>query len=144
MLRSAGIEDADRLAPLLDNLGYAAGAQQVSERLSRLLADQTYAAWVCVLDGGIVGFAAGHLIFPIENDTPAAQLIALVTAEHVRGQGVGSALGREFEEWAKSRGATRAIVNSGSQRLGAHAFYTGQGYATTGVRFGKRLSSPNQ
>lgn len=30
------------------------------------------------------------------------------------------------------------------RELGAHAFYTGQGYAATGVRFGKRRSSLNQ
>ena len=98
-----------REAPCFARL--ASSAIQVSERLSRLLADQTYAARACALDGSIVGFAAGHLVFPIENDTPAAQPIALVTAEHVRGQGVGSALGREFEDWAMPRGASRAIVN---------------------------------
>ena len=89
--------------------------------------------------GSLLGFAAGHLVFPIEDDTPAAQLIALVTAENSRGHGVGTALCAAFESWAIKNGATRAVLNSSTQRLTAHAFYTARGYVSSGIRFSKTL-----
>ncbi|PDP88113.1 GNAT family N-acetyltransferase [Glycomyces fuscus] len=89
--------------------------------------------------GELLGFAAGHLLFPVEDDAPAAQLIALVTAEGARGRGVGTALCAAFETWAVERGAARAMLNSSTWRTEAHAFYTRRGYAASGARFSKSL-----
>ncbi len=142
LVRMARAEDAGGLGSLFQDLGYPASQPQLLQRLTRLIEDNTYAAWVGLIDDSPIGFAAGHLIFPVEDDAPAAQLIALVTAHDARGSGVGSALCREFEYWAISRGATRAVVNSGMHRADAHNFYESQGYIRSGVRFGKRLTKP--
>ena len=69
-----------------------------------------------VQDESIVGFAAGHIVHPVEEDNPAAQLIALVIAPRHERTGAGTALVHEFETWACSNGARRALVNSGEQR----------------------------
>ena len=77
-----------------------------------------------------MGFAAGHLVHPIEDDRPAAQLIALVSSTEARGTGVGTALCRTFEDWALTHGAQRAVVNSGNHRQSAHDFYQRHGGPT--------------
>lgn len=132
--------DAGRLEPLFRVLGYPASGQQLAIRLDRLRNDVTYIAWVACVSGQVVGFAAGHLIYPIEDDAPAAQLIALVTDPRHSDRGVGTGLCQQFEAWSQSQGAKRAVVNSGDERTGAHRFYERQGYEATGLRFRKSLA----
>ncbi len=141
-VRRANADDAEALAPLLDALGYPADAGAIHARLSRLVRDQSYESWVAVKDGAVVGLAAGHLVHPLEEDDPAAQLIALVTAPPHEGIGVGQALVERFEAWAVASGARRGLMNSGDHRVGTHAFYRRRGYAQTGLRFGKVLNEP--
>lgn len=139
-VRAASLEDAESLVPLLEQLGYPAEPAEIRRRLQRTTA-RDYAAWVFVTDSGsdVIGFAAGHLLLPYENDAPAAQLMILVVDERHRGSGVGTALLDAFEAWATSRGASRVIVSSGLERVATHAFYVRQGWARTGVRFGRQL-----
>ncbi|WP_444964061.1 GNAT family N-acetyltransferase [Nocardiopsis sp. M1B1] len=139
-VRTVRTADADGLVPLYAALSHPATAAQVRSRLERLAGDPTYGFWVGeVVSGELLGFAAGHLLFPVEDDTPAAQLIALVTAGDARGRGVGTALCAAFEAWAVERGAARAMLNSSTGRAEAHAFYTRRGYTASGVRFSKSL-----
>jgi GNAT superfamily N-acetyltransferase len=142
-VRVATRADGDRLPPLFDALAHPATVSQLRVRLARLCSDPVYEAWVAADQTGLlVAFAAGHLFFPVEDDTPAAQLIALVAASTARGQGVGTMLVRRFESWAVQNGATRAVLTSSLERADAHAFYLGQGYIASGARFSKTLSSP--
>jgi|SRR5690625_1343210 len=144
-VRRVQSDDASALVPLFATLGYPTTTDRLRKRIARLLADATYDAWIAVdTDMNVVGFAAGHLIYPIENDTPAAQLIALVSAEHARGQGVGSSLCTAFEQWATIGGATRAVLSSGQNRPDAHRFYEYRGYIRSGIKFGKQLAEMPQ
>jgi len=120
-------------------LGHPATAAQLAGRLARLARDETYEAWVAVNADVVTGFAAGHIVHPVEDDTPAAQLIALVVSADARGSRVGSDLCAAFEGWAIEQGAGRAVVTSGSHRLSAHRFYERLGYERSGLRFGKKL-----
>lgn len=140
-IRTVRVADSDRLVELFTDLAHPATAGQIRRRVARLLEDDTYRMWVAENDeGGLDGFAAGHIVFPIEDDAPAAQLIALVTSERARGTGLGGGLCAAFEQWARSRGAHRAVVNSGADRHSSHEFYRHLGWEQTGARFGKRLT----
>lgn len=139
-IRTVELQDSAALDDLFVALGYPATQSAIRQRLTRLRSDPTYAAWVAVQDESIVGFAAGHIVHPIEEDHPAAQLIALVIAPRHERTGAGTALVYEFETWARSNGARQALVNSGEQRRGAHTFYEHRGYTSTGLRFNKTLS----
>jgi len=137
--------DAGQLPPLFEALSHSATVDQLRVRLARLCSDPLYEAWVAADQAGLlVGFAAGHLVFPVEDDTPAAQLIALVCAPTARGQGVGTMLCAAFEEWAVHHGATRAVLTSSAERSDAHAFYMQRGYAASGTRFSKTFASQDQ
>lgn len=131
--------DAEMLVPLFAELGYPTTAADVARRLDRLAADNSYEAWVRVEDGIIAGFAAAHLVHPIEDDRPAAQLIALVTLPSMAGHGIGGSLVAHFEEWARAAGAARLVISSGIDRHDTHAFYERRGYTAGGLRFNKRL-----
>lgn len=140
-IRQAELDDSTALVCLFDALNYPTDAATIRQRLSRIHSDATYEAWVADQDGAVLGFAAGHLVFPLEEDHPAAQLIALVTAPHHERSGVGHALCEHVEAWALTNGARRLIVNSGDHRVESHAFYLRSGYTRTGVRFGKLLAN---
>jgi len=139
-VRTASPNDAEQLVPLFTQLGYPTEATEIRRRLQRN-ATTEYAAWVfeAVSGSGVIGFAAGHLLLPYENDAAAAQLMILVVDERHRASGAGTALVNQFESWATSRGASRSIVSSGLDRVATHDFYIQRGYKHTGVRFGRQL-----
>lgn len=140
-IRQTHLDDAGTLVGLFDALGYPADAGTVQRRLSRLHSDASYESWVACRDGSVIGFAAGHLVHPIEEDCPVGQLIALVTAPQHEGFGVGRALVEQFEAWAHMSGARRLLVSSGDHRVETHTFYLRRGYTQTGLRFGKSLGA---
>lgn len=134
-----------QLPPLFEALSHPATVNQLRVRLTRLCSDPLYEAWVAADGAGLlVGFAAGRLVFPVEDDTPAAQLIALVSAPTARSQGVGTMLCAAFEGWAVHNGATRAVLTSSAERPDANAFYTRRGYAASGTRFSKTFGLQGQ
>ena len=57
-----------------------------------------------------------------------ANILGLAVAGDFRGQGIGSALLKRAEEWARENGASSMRLNSGESRKQAHEFYRAQGY----------------
>lgn len=134
-IRPALAADAERLAPLLGELGYPADAGQVRERLARFDGDAGAAAFVAVVGGAVGGLATVHAHHALNRDEPAVQLTLLVIAGTLRGSGVGSALVAAAERWAERQGARRLVVTTAVHRAGAHAFYERLGYTLTGRRY---------
>ena len=96
--------------------------------------------WVAEGDGGSLhGLAAGHVMFSIEDNGPAAQLTALVVDRSVQGTGLGRRLVETFENWAGENAVVRVVTTSATHRAAAQAFYVHLGYEHPGRRFGKRL-----
>ena len=139
-VRTASHKDAEQLGPPFKQLGYPAEATEIRRRLQRN-ATTDYAAWVfdAKSGSGVIGFAAGHLLRPYENEAAAAQLMILVMDERHRAGGGGTALVNQFESWATSRGASRSVVSFGLDRVATHEFCARRGYECTGVSFGRQL-----
>lgn len=57
-----------------------------------------------------------------------ANILGLAVAADYRRQGIGSALLKRAEEWARENGASSMRLNSGESRKQAHEFYRAQGY----------------
>ena len=57
-----------------------------------------------------------------------ANILGLAVAADFRRQGIGSALLKRAEEWARENGAISMRLNSGKSRKQAHEFYRAQGY----------------
>jgi GNAT superfamily N-acetyltransferase len=58
---------------------------------------------------------------------------------HVRKVGVGKALVKAAEDWARHRGCERISVTTALHRAVAHAFYERLGYSHSGRRYTKVL-----
>jgi GNAT superfamily N-acetyltransferase len=139
-VRDAETGDAEALARLCTQLGYAATPSSMPARLARLGAAGGARALVATEGGEVIGLATVHLRHALNHATPLAQLSLLVVDEHVRGRGVGRALVAAAEAWAREQGCHRMIVTTALQRSDAHAFYERIGYAHTGRRYGKDFS----
>lgn len=57
-----------------------------------------------------------------------ANILGIAVAANFRRQGIGSALLKRAEEWARENGAFSMRLNSGESRKQAHEFYRAQGY----------------
>ena len=57
-----------------------------------------------------------------------ANILGIAVAVDFRRQGIGSALLKRAEEWARENGASSMRLNSGESRKQAHEFYRAQGY----------------
>lgn len=57
-----------------------------------------------------------------------ANILGLAVAADYRRQGIGSALLKRAEEWARENGVCSMRLNSGESRKQAHEFYRAQGY----------------
>ncbi len=132
--------DAPALADLCAQLGYPTTPDAVAQRLSRLDADPTVRTLVATSDGVVVGLATVHIRHTINHDAPLGQLTLLVVDERVRGTGVGRALVRAAEAWARQCGCKRFVVTTALARTDAHAFYERLDYKHTGRRYGKDFS----
>ncbi len=57
-----------------------------------------------------------------------AEIMALVVAADVRGQGIGTALLHYAGDWALTHGVSALRVRSNLARTESHRFYLGQGF----------------
>jgi len=94
---------------------------------------------VAEIDSRVAGVAAMHVGTLVEDDDPYCGLIALVVGSQWRRQGVGRRLMQAVETEAARSNCGSIVLNSGDHRHDAHAFYEQLGYASTGLRFIKRL-----
>jgi len=138
-LRSAGLIDADDVATLLSELGYPCDVEDAARRI-RAIGDNDRQALVVARVGGVVsGLVALDFMYYLPLDTTTCRITALVVTPSARGQGLGRQLLREAERRARTGGAARLELSSGSQRTDAHAFYKACGFSDGTVRFIKRL-----
>jgi GNAT superfamily N-acetyltransferase len=141
-VRDARLEDAQVLAALMTLLGYPTSARGMSAGLNRVLADPAFRTLVAVLpDGRVVGFAGLRVGPTFAGEELEGEIVALVVDPTYRSQGVGAAIVRAGEEWARERGASSMVLGTRGDRERAHRFYAREGYAQDGLRFRKPLGA---
>lgn len=134
-VRPATEADVHDIARLMETLGYPSTAQQVRARLARVAGDDDYAAYVAEADGRVAGFLGLQRGWPYEHDEPFARIISLVVDARVRRRGVGAALVRFAEGWARERGTYGLMLTTNVRREEAHRFYEAMGFSRTGYRY---------
>jgi GNAT superfamily N-acetyltransferase len=139
-IRDATIDDAERVAQLMTELGYPTTVEAMTDRLGAIVADPNYATFVADAGACVVGVAGATLGKYYENDGVYCQLLVLSVSSTARGQGTGTRLVETVERWAASQGARAIVVNSALHRGDAHGFYERRQYARTGYRFVKQLN----
>lgn len=127
-IREANPEDAEALARLSGQLGYPANAEATARRLREIIARPVGAVYVAEMRDRTIAGTAHVLAEYSMMDEPRAYLAGLIVDESCRSQGIGSALLRAAETWAREHGLTRMRVNSNVIRERAHRFYLREGY----------------
>lgn len=130
IIREAALTDADAIAALSCELGYAATPAAAAERLARILGQPDQRACVAVVDGRVVGWAQAHATTILESGF-RAEIVGLIVGDAARRRGVGRALVHELERWAAEIGATSLVVRSNVSRVESHRFYPALGYELT-------------
>lgn len=126
-LRAALPADAARIARLLTDEGYPAGAPDIVARLERF-AGHDGGVIVAEIVGEVVGFVALHFIPRFEHGDQVIRVLALVVDPGVRDRGVGRQLMEAVEGIGRERGAAFLEVTSGHHRPDARRLFESLGY----------------
>lgn len=138
-LRNASPADADDVAALLQTLGYPCDTDDAMERIALVLDNDRQALVLARHAGAVCGLVALDFMYYLPLGTTTCRITAMVVTPEAQGRGVGRQLLREAERRARTGGAARLEITSGSQRIDAHAFYKACGYSDGTVRFVKTL-----
>ena len=140
-LRNAVIADADDVARLLADLGYPCDTREAAERISAILVNDRQALVLARAQGAVCGLVALDFMYYLPLGTSTCRVTALVVTPDAQRHGIGRQLLRDAERRARTGGAARIELSSGSQRTDAHAFYRACGYSDGTVRFIKQLGT---
>lgn len=131
-LRHAASADAAAIAALLAELGYAATAAQIAERMAATSGD---AVVVAEADGAVQGVLVLHVAPMLHLPHPVARITALATAAEARGKGIGRRLVEEAASLAREAGCRTLELTTARSRDDAHAFYRRLGFRDAALRF---------
>ena len=126
-VRRAAAADRDDLARLSTQLGYPMTAEESSERLSEIAGHADHALFVADAGGRLAAWLQVSLPRIFESPRQA-EIAGLVVDEEHRGRGIGPALLRAAEGWARERGCSVIRVRSNVVRERAHGFYRREGF----------------
>jgi GNAT superfamily N-acetyltransferase len=128
-VRALRPKDARSVARLLDQLGYPAEEDEVRKRIEAWARDDRGVAFGVILEGGLAGCAAIHVIPFFERPGARGRLVALVVDAEYRRRGIASVLVEHCRNFARRHGATEIEITSRRTRREADPFYTGIGFA---------------
>ncbi|MNO12370.1 acetyltransferase [compost metagenome] len=129
LIRTALISDAQEISRLSGELGYAAEASQMAERLRYLTGQSDNIVYVADAGGQLVGWIHAEVRFLVESPS-FVEISGLVVDSAHRGEGIGRELITQCEEWAARTGFTKLRVRTNQTRSDAVQFYNRLGFAT--------------
>ena len=138
MIRPAEPRDSEALARLIGQLGYAATAGDVAERLAAMAAEGRLVL-VAERDGAAVGCLTTSAMRVLHRPAPVGRISMMVVDEALRSRGIGAELVRAAETALAAQGCYMVEVTSHARRTEAHRFYERLGYERTSVRLAKEL-----
>ncbi len=126
-VRPATDDDADRLAALLTDEGYPAGASDITARLAQFGALGCHVL-VAVAAGDVIGFVAMLVLPRFESSEAFARIVTLVVDAGERERGIGRLLMTAAEKTAAEAGASFLEVTAGHHRPDARRLFESMGY----------------
>lgn len=141
MIRKAVQSDIEDLAHLMGELGYPTSPGEMEKRMEVIFENSSYHTYVFVRDNGVVGMIGFMHCYRYEKSDSYIRINGFVVDSKSRGIGIGKALLRFAENWARENGATMVTLNSGNrtERKDAHAFYERCGFEGSATGFYKKL-----
>jgi GNAT superfamily N-acetyltransferase len=127
-IRRAQPEDYAQMGELSQQLGYAAGANEIAARIAPMRESGEHDVFVAqTASGGIAGWIGVFVYHTVEADA-RVEVSGLVVDAGVRSQGIGRRLLERAEQWAREKGLRAIGLRTNVTRERAHAFYDRQGY----------------
>ena len=144
-IRRATARDAEAIARLAGDLGYASTVEAMRTRIDAVCTSSADLLMVAIdAAGGTVGWLHAHAAHSIESGL-RVEILGLIVGSKARRAGVGRTLVAEAEQWATSLGAGAIVVRSNVIRLESHAFYPALGYTETKTqRVYRKALSPSR
>ncbi|HEY5723102.1 MAG TPA: GNAT family N-acetyltransferase [Allosphingosinicella sp.] len=139
-IRRADAVDGEAIAPLLAELGYEVGSDDLADRIG-MLSRMGEPVLVAKLGDAVVGCLTWHVVPVIQRPRPVGRITMLVVTGKARRRGVGRALVEAAETRLRQRGCGLVEVTSNVKLRGAHAFYEHLGFERTSHRFAKPLET---
>jgi ribosomal protein S18 acetylase RimI-like enzyme len=140
IVRDARPADVSAVRRLIGQLADAPDDAAFRARFERVLATDDHRIIVAEVEGKVMGVL--HMFErPALEKSCEAMVQALVVDSDARSSGVGEALMREAEAWARDRKLPSVSLYSRADRKRAHAFYERIGYRikATSVRMERGL-----
>jgi GNAT superfamily N-acetyltransferase len=129
-IRPAAEDDAERLAALLTDEGYPAGASDLAARLARLAGTDAHVL-VAEQADEVLGFIAFVLVPRFESDDRFIRIVTLVVDPGARERGIAKALLADAERVGRAAGAAFHEVTAGHHRPDARQLFESVGYDAT-------------
>jgi len=127
-IRSPRATDAEQLAALNRELGYATESREIVSRIKRVSKLSEHFIAVAEIESGVIGWVQVEHRFSMETGEKA-ELVGLIVGVGARRGGVGRLLVQAAEEWAADRGLGSIVVRSNVVRPESHSFYKQIGYS---------------
>lgn len=106
---------------------------------NRIKNDERYKTFVALDNDEVVGFISSVYSYEIGREVGFMHIVGLAVKNDRQNQGIGTKLLEYMENYARSRGISSIVLNSGVQRVDAHAFYEHKGYDKKSWCFNKAL-----
>ena len=145
-IREAEMQDFQAIILLMRNvLGYPGLKEtEAIKRLEYFKQSKEHATFVAVADAEISGFIGVMRGVAYTIEGYYAEILILAVSEKYRRGGIGSALVKRAEEWARQNSAYEIGLHSNFKRLDAHLFYERNGYQKRSYWFYKDLEKMKQ
>ena len=106
---------------------------------NRVKDDERYQTFVALLDGEAVGFISSLWSYALGCEVGFILITGLAVKADMHNKGIGTKLIQHTENYAREKGISHIILNTGVQRTAAHAFYKSKGYDNHSWCFTKPL-----
>jgi N-acetylglutamate synthase-like GNAT family acetyltransferase len=137
--RRATEADAEPIASLLTELGYASTAADVVDRVQHSLHSETSWLLLAQSENDVIGLISAELVPYFPNGSTICRVTALVVSAQHRGRGLGEELLARVTDFAREHDCSGIELTSAHHRLDAHRFYERQGFSRTSLRFFRAL-----
>lgn len=133
-VRRAVISDAEDIYHInKTSLGYDYDLDKQKSKIETVLNDCTQVIFVADIANKVVGYI--HLVnYDVIYADNFKNCLGLAIDNDYKRKGIGSALLKQGEMWAKENGAAGIRLCSGIERENAHKFYLSQGYGENKIQ----------
>ncbi|HGI2613446.1 TPA: GNAT family N-acetyltransferase [Streptococcus agalactiae] len=136
-IRTATLDDSEKIVPLYQELGYAISLSEIQSILKVILTHSDYGFLIAEDNGKLLAFVGYHKLYFFEKSGTYYRILALVVNEKHRRKGIASQLINHVKQLAKTDGSEVLALNSSLKeyRQEAYHFYENLGFKKVSTGF---------